>query len=495
MVLQDLRTYAVQTSEVMETMIDLARLAQRAGIVMPDVIAGELLERLLTFCSAQRGAILLTSHPLPAGKMRPSLAPASSSAKSTDLRTLVLHNIVEEEVQTLLTALPPVDRAAPETARETCWITYRLPLGEMAAGSLRSSIPPLPKTEAMLAAGMASQPVQALLIIGWADLPNSQDTTVVEQGYTALPLIADAIGAVIVSILLAERARDLRIAMTREAREEAERLKAELIGTVNHELRSPLAAIKGYAATLLRHERRLTRDERHEFLLTINEASDRLEVIVERLLEMSELEAGSIRIDRVPVDMAHLALAAIAHTEQQGSAQTPGRFTFKLSLEDAGGQPAEAVPPILGDPRRLHEVLHNLLENAMKYSPSGGVIEIVLRPIMSQQVYSLGLPGLQPADGPAGEDHSSPLPQQPRPLLEIRVQDSGMGIPAEHLERIFERFHRVDTRLTREVDGLGLGLAICKRIVSLHHGIIWAESGPGNGSIFHVWLPIDEVSE
>ncbi len=130
----------------------------------------------------------------------------------------------------------------------------------------------------------------------------------------------------------------------------------------------------------------------------------------------------------------------------------------------------------------------------MKYSPSGGVIEIVLRPLMSQQVYSLGLPGLHAADGSTWEDHSLPLSQQPRQVLEIRVQDSGMGIPSEHLDRIFDRFLRVDTRLTREVNGLGLGLAICKRIVSLHHGIIWAESGPGQGSVFHVWLPIDEIS-
>ncbi|MDQ2717226.1 MAG: HAMP domain-containing histidine kinase [Chloroflexota bacterium] len=485
----------MQTSKVMETMIDLARLAQRASVVMPDMIARELLEQLLTFCSAQRGAVLLTSYPLPLVNRGQPLAPASSSSKSQALRTLALHDIAEEEVQTLLTALPPVDGAAPATARETCWITYRLPLGEVTVESLRSSIPPVLKPEAALAPTPTSQSVQALLIIGWTNLANSPCPTMFEQGYTSLPLIADAIGAVIVSILLAERARDLKIAMTRAALEEAERLKAELIGTVNHELRTPLAAIKGYAATLLRHERRLTHDERHEFLLTINEASDRLEVIIERLLEMSELEAGSIRINNVPVDLAHLALEAMAFAEQQGSKQESERFTFTLRLEDAGGQPAKTVPPILGDPRRLHEVLHNLLENAMKYSPNGGGIAIVLRPIMSQEVYSPGLIGLHPADVPAGEEHLPPPSPQVRPMLEVRVQDSGMGIPAEHLERIFERFHRVDTRLTREVNGLGLGLAICKGIVSLHHGIIWAESEAGNGSIFHVWLPVAEISE
>ena len=78
-------------------------------------------------------------------------------------------------------------------------------------------------------------------------------------------------------------------------------------------------------------------------------------------------------------------------------------------------------------------------------------------------------------------------------MVEICVCDSGIGIPGEHLERIFDRFHRVDTRLTREVDGLGLGLAICKRIVELHKGRIWAESLPGEGSTFHVLLPVADA--
>jgi signal transduction histidine kinase len=79
-------------------------------------------------------------------------------------------------------------------------------------------------------------------------------------------------------------------------------------------------------------------------------------------------------------------------------------------------------------------------------------------------------------------------------MVEIWVRDHGIGIPAKQLERIFERFHRVDTRLTREVNGLGLGLAICKRIVELHNGTIWAESTPGEGSTFHILLPVDDSS-
>src|SRR5205823_9214083 len=120
-----------------------------------------------------------------------------------------------------------------------------------------------------------------------------------------LPLVADAVGAGIVSILLAERVHELESTSVREALQGMELLKAELLATVSHELRSPLASIKGYAGTLLRHERRLSREERRQFLLAINEASDRLEVIIERLLEVSQLETDQITIARSPVNVAH----------------------------------------------------------------------------------------------------------------------------------------------------------------------------------------------
>ncbi len=126
------------------------------------------------------------------------------------------------------------------------------------------------------------------------------------------------------------------------------------------------------------------------------------------------------------------------------------------------------MPLLTADPRRLREVLDNLLENAIKYSPGGGTVTVLVRPTMQ-----------------AGH---------PRPrMLELCVSDTGMGIPAGHLERIFEQFYRVDLRLTREVSGLGLGLAICKRLIQLHEGTIWAESALQHGSTLHVLLPIEEM--
>ncbi len=214
-----------------------------------------------------------------------------------------------------------------------------------------------------------------------------------------------------------------------------------------------------------------------------------LEVIIERLLEMSQLETGEVILQRSVVDPARLATEAIAALEERLAAHLPGRFTFALSLEHADGTPATGIPLILADRRRLREVLDNVLENAVNYSPAGGMIKVILRPVTHRHTTQGGLPSVDQHEAPA--QHST---QISRRMVELLVCDSGMGIPDEHLERIFDRFHRVDTRLTREVNGLGLGLAICKRIVELHNGLIWAENtSNGEGSVFHVRLPIDEI--
>jgi len=330
---------------------------------------------------------------------------------------------------------------------------------------------------------LVRQPLDALLVLGWTAEEDDECASVVERGHHLLPHVIDAVGAIIVGILQVERIHELEAARIRDSLHEMELLKAELLGTVSHELRSPLASIKGYAATLLRHERRISREERHQFLLAITEASDRLEVIIQRLLEVSQLETSEVTIDRSPVDMKYLVKESIAALEESISEKYPGRFIFKLSVEHADGTAASSVPLILADQRLMREVIDDLLENAVKFSPGGGVIKVILCPVTQ----------VQTALSESGEDNQQPV-QISRQMLEIRVCDNGMGIPAEHLERIFDRFHRVDTRLTREVGGLGLGLTICKRIVEMHDGIIWAENRQnGTGSVFHVRLPIDEI--
>lgn len=271
----------------------------------------------------------------------------------------------------------------------------------------------------------------------------------------------------------------------RDVQTAAGAMNAEVLATVGHELRSPLTSIKGYTATLLRQERRLSRQERQEFLLAIREASERLEAIIERFLEMSQLESGNLNARPVPVDAARLAQEALLNAQQRTNESLPDHFTFHLRLKDEHGAPASQEPLIRADPRLLREVLDNLLDNAINYSPEGGRIDIVIYPVGSfPAVRQYAAQEIE-----SGED-SPQTEVEAEQMLDICVCDHGLGIPDEHLERIFERFHRVDSGLTRTVNGLGLGLTICKRIVELHGGRIWAESCSAGGSAFHVLFPL-----
>jgi len=482
--------------EVAAALVDLAQQAQHAGSATNDalgLIADKMLERLLALCAAQRGAVLLGIDEGEPSEHHSSL----STFHPKTFRALALDGVGEDEAHALLTTLPSVAADVQSNTDMTCWITYKLSIGNFMVESEHDYQEILSPQEAMVPpVDMASptlvrQPLHAILVIGWTTDDDNECALAVERGHHLLPFVAGAVGAVIVNILLVERIGELQASRNADSLREMELLKAELLGTVSHELRSPLASIKGYAATLLRHERRISREERHQFLLAINEASDRLEVLIRRLLEMSQLETGAITINRSPVDMARLANEAIVAIEEQVSEQFPGRFVFKLSLEHADGAPAANVPLILADPRRLREVVDNLLENAVKYSPAGGMIKVVIHPVTQVQSAIMDVSQLN-----QGKADVQQLMHVARRMLEILVCDNGIGIPVEHLERIFDRFHRVDTRLTREVNGLGLGLAICKSVVEMHDGLIWAENrSNGKGSIIHVRLPLDEIPD
>ena len=270
-----------------------------------------------------------------------------------------------------------------------------------------------------------------------------------------------------------------------EALQQADRLKAELLGTVSHELRSPLAIIKGYAATLLRHEHRLSPEERQEYLLAIDGACNRLEVLVNQLLEMSQLATGSLELHSVPVDVEHIVREADMAFEER--LISDGFRDHRIELDVAG---SGSLPPVQADPRLLRNAIDILLENALKYSPAGGTIRIrleIVRDLLDSGQNSAGAL----AGTPAG---SFPFKGTPNVLI-ICVEDSGIGIPREHLDRIFDRFHRVDTGLTREASGLGLGLSICKRIMELHGGSVWGESTVGEGSTFFLAFPLSLSGE
>lgn len=246
------------------------------------------------------------------------------------------------------------------------------------------------------------------------------------------------------SALEAERLRAAAAAAA--AAREADRLKSELLATVSHELRTPLGAIKGFASSLLHHGERLPATERAEAARLIDEAADRLAELVDNLLDLQRIEAGALPVARDLLDLAPLVRDVVAE-------MVPHAPRHTLCLDTP-----PRLPLIHGDPRRIRQVLHNLLDNALKYSPDGGPIGVQLRPR--------------------------------RGHVELRVVDAGLGLAPDQLERIFERFHRVDTSSTRRIGGTGLGLAIARGLVEAHGGYIRAESpGEGYGATFIAGFP------
>ena len=257
------------------------------------------------------------------------------------------------------------------------------------------------------------------------------------------PLAASAAAAI-------ENARLAGEASEIEILQELSRLRSELIANVSHELRTPLGLIKVFCTTLLREDVDFDRETQREFLHDIDEETDRLEKIVDNLLDLSRLESERLRLDKQSTDVGQLAREVM---EAMRVDVEPAQYHLVHDFSSAS-----LVAAV--DPKRIEQVLRNLLSNAIKYSPDGGTIAV----------------------GGRGDD---------RQLL-VWVRDQGMGVPVEHLERVFERFYRVENEVTQRVRGAGLGLAVCRGIVEAHGGRIWVESAFGVGSTFYFSLPVGD---
>jgi two-component system phosphate regulon sensor histidine kinase PhoR len=223
-----------------------------------------------------------------------------------------------------------------------------------------------------------------------------------------------------------------------------ERARQEFVANVSHELRTPLSLIKGYVETLLDGAKDNPEVET-KFLQTIQRNSERLQFLIEDLLTISELESGRIRMNlqnlalRPMVEKALGDLSARARTK---------RVTLTNHLPEV---------TVRADADRLQQVFGNLVDNAIKYGRLEGSVTV---------------------SGNTLNDDT----------FEVCVQDDGPGIPAEALERVFERFYRVDKARSREQGGTGLGLSIVKHIVQSHGGRVWAKSEPGKGAAFFFTL-------
>jgi signal transduction histidine kinase/GAF domain-containing protein len=233
---------------------------------------------------------------------------------------------------------------------------------------------------------------------------------------------------------------------------EAEQLKDKFIGTAAHELRHPLAVLKGYVQMLLRQNKRSKRPElfskQTEALQSIDQSTTQLIELTEELLDVTRLQGTGIRMHFEPVDL----VALVQQTVQQMQMTTSSHVLTMVA--------APAALIVNADLPRIKQVLSNLLSNAIKYSPEGGLIEITL--------------------SKAVDAHEA----------RVSIHDRGIGIPEKDQVRIFGQFARASNAETYAIGGTGLGLHLCQELIARHHGRIWFESKEGQGTTFYVALPL-----
>ena len=225
-----------------------------------------------------------------------------------------------------------------------------------------------------------------------------------------------------------------------------ESMRQDLVATVSHELRTPVAAIYGSALTLRRSDVTLDPDLRNQLLDVIAEESDRLANIVNDLLLASQLDSGKLKANIERCDPRQIARAVI----DAARIHLPEDVQLELSSQDE-------LPPVAADSGQLRQVISNLIENAIKYSPKGGTITVALEP----------------------DDRN----------VRLAITDPGLGIPPAEQQRIFQKFYRLDPHMSRGIGGTGLGLYICRELVRRVNGRIWVESDGRSGSTFFVEIP------
>ena len=225
-----------------------------------------------------------------------------------------------------------------------------------------------------------------------------------------------------------------------------ERLRHDLVANVSHELKTPISALRARLENLLDG----VEEPSPELLAVMLNQSERLSRLVDQLLDLSQLESGSVPIAREPVELAPL----VQRVAGDVTASRPDR-----TVEVRSVVPPD-LPALEGDPERLHQVLFNLMDNAYRFTPNGGVVTVR-----------------------ATRENGA---------LRVSVEDTGPGIPAEHLPLVFERFYRADPSRSRQDGGTGIGLAIVRSVVEAHGGKIWAESTVGKGATFSFVLPVGD---
>lgn len=227
---------------------------------------------------------------------------------------------------------------------------------------------------------------------------------------------------------------------------EAEEAKTTFISVISHELKTPVALIKGYASTLNRPDIDWKKEVVLDSLTVIEEEADRLTGLIDNLLDATRLQFGTLVLRMTALDIRKMA------------EQVAEKFRVQIIKHTIAVSFPDDFPFVGGDQQRLEQVFKNLIGNAIKYSPAGGEIRI------------------------SGQALAN--------AVQISIGDQGIGIPPEQQEFIFDRFYRVDNVLSRETEGAGLGLYIVKSIIDAHGGHVWVESESGKGTTFFFTLPL-----
>jgi signal transduction histidine kinase/GGDEF domain-containing protein len=235
-------------------------------------------------------------------------------------------------------------------------------------------------------------------------------------------------------------------------------MKSEFVSIASHELRTPLAAIKNAVQLVLKGTTGKINENQEKFLSMAERNINRLTNILNDLLNLSRIESGKIELK-----FERIGLKGIIELTASSLRPHADGKSLKIDVEIH-----EQLPEVYGDSEKIEQVLTNLIGNAIKFTPEGGRILITARPLAHDEKGGYG------------------------DRVAVSVKDTGIGIPPEHLDTIFEKFHQVESSLQRSVSGTGLGLAITKGLVEAHQGKIWVESDVGKGSTFTFTLPISE---
>jgi PAS domain S-box-containing protein len=236
-----------------------------------------------------------------------------------------------------------------------------------------------------------------------------------------------------------------RTEMERKRLEDVSGFKSRVISIVSHEIRNPMTSIMGYIE--LMKTRDVSKSIKKRWFEIILSEAKRIEGLVDDILNLSKVEAGKLKIEKGSFDMEALTRDVVE------------LFINRSDIHRIDLEISTLLPTVYGDRGKLFHVISNLLDNAIKYSPGGGNI-------------------LMKADIVNGQ-------------VRVSVKDEGVGIPPEYIERIFEPFQRVESKEAMAIKGIGIGLSICKTIIELHGGRIWAENNEGKGSIFYITIPFE----